>query len=276
MKILIAGAGEVGSHLAKMLGGGSHEITVIDSDSERLQKLSDVTDVVTIEGSPSSVKVLKAAGIQQADLFIAVYPAESQDVNIVAALLAKKLGARKVTCRIDNEELLSYDNRYMFTEMGVDLLFYPERIAATEILDLLNRNASSDSMDFAHGKLQMVVFKLDEDAPILDGTLREFAQNASGHEHFRVVAISRDNETIIPGPDTRFKVHDLVFIISKREGIESLMRYIGKSDVEVRSVMVMGGAKVFMLSAEVTKSSADICLGCKRVSGSKRVRDECR
>lgn len=244
MKIIIAGAGEVGSHLAKMLGGGSHEITVIDSDSSRLQALSAVSDVIAIEGNPASVKILKAAGIQQTDLFIAVCPADSQDVNIVAALLAKKLGAKKVTCRIDNEEFLSYDNRYMFTEMGIDLLFYPERIAATEILDLLSRTAASDSMDFAHGKLQMVVFKLDDEAPVLDMTLKEFAQNAAGHEHFRVVAVSRDNETIIPGPDTRFKVHDLVFIISKREGIESLMRYIGKSNVEVGSAMVMGGGPI--------------------------------
>ena len=229
MKIIIAGAGEVGSHLAKMLGNASHDLIVIDSDSARLQNLSAVSDVITMEGNPSSVKTLKAAGIDRTDLFIAVYPAESQDINIVSALLAKRLGAKKVTCRIDNEEFLAYDNRYMFTEMGVDLLFYPEKIAATEILDLLSRTASTDAMDFAHGKLQMVVFKLDEDTPIIDTTLMDFARSAVGRENFRVVAISRENETIIPGPDTRFKVNDLVFIISKREGIEILMQYIGKS-----------------------------------------------
>ena len=249
----------MGSHLAKMLGNASHDLIVIDSDSARLQNLSAVSDVITMEGNPSSVKTLKAAGIDRTDLFIAVYPAESQDINIVSALLAKRLGAKKVTCRIDNEEFLAYDNRYMFTEMGVDLLFYPEKIAATEILDLLSRTASTDAMDFAHGKLQMVVFKLDEDTPIIDTTLMDFARSAVGRENFRVVAISRENETIIPGPDTRFKVNDLVFIISKREGIEILMQYIGKSHVEVRSVMIVGGGPIGeMLGRELAEKMDEV------------------
>ncbi|MGM9747425.1 MAG: Trk system potassium transporter TrkA [Candidatus Cryptobacteroides sp.] len=245
MKIVIAGAGEVGSHLAKMLSNESNDITVIDSDSSRLDALTVNTDVVTVTGNPSSIEVLKDAGCQEADLFIAVNPSSSQDVNIVSSLLAKRLGSKKVTARINNEEYLSYENKYLFTEMGIDLLFYPEKIAAGEIVDLLQRTASTDSMDFARGKLQMAVFKLEEDSPLLDLKLIDLSALATTDEvQFRVVAISRNSETIIPKPDTKFKYHDLVFVIAKREGLELLMSHIGKKDIEVNKLMILGGGPI--------------------------------
>lgn len=245
MNIVIAGAGEVGSHLAKMLGDGHHDITVIDSEPERLQALAATTDIMTVEGKPSSTTVLKNAGVDHADLFVSVYPSTSQDVNIVSAILAKKMGCKKVTARINNEEYLTADNRRIFNDLGIDLLFYPEKIAANEIRDLLSHNAAADSLDFAKGKLQMAVFRLEDESPIIDMTLQEFAQTEEGQkQQFRVVAISRNEETIIPNSDTKFKYHDLVFIISKKEGIESLMHYIGKSEIDVKKVMIMGGSPI--------------------------------
>ena len=243
MKIVIAGAGEVGSHLAKMLSNESNEITVIDMDNDRLEALRSNTDVITVEGNPSAIKVLQEAGVATADLFIAVNPSESQDVNIVSAMLAKKLGSKKATARINNEEYLSYENKYLFTEMGIDLMFYPEKIAAGEILDLLKRTASSDSLEFARGKLHMSVFKLEEDSPLIGMNMVEFSQLAQEEGFkFRVVAISRKNDTIIPKFDTKFKYHDLVFIISKREGMDMLLKYVGKHNIEVDSVMILGGS----------------------------------
>ena len=245
MKIVIAGAGEVGSHLAKMLSNESNDIIVIDSDETRLNALRANTDVVTVEGNPSTLNVLREAGVHEADLFIAVNPSESQDVNIVSAMLAKKLGSQKVTARINNEEYLSYENKYLFTEMGIDLMFYPEKIAAGEIVDLLKRTASTDSMDFARGKLQMAVFKLEEESPLLGMNMADFSAIAAEEGlKFRVVAIARNNETIIPKFDTKFKYHDLVFIISKREGMDMLMRYVGKRNIEVDSVMILGGSPI--------------------------------
>ena len=183
MKIVIAGAGEVGSHLAKMLSNEANDITVIDERSERLEALAANTDVVTVEGNPSAIETLHEAGVADADLFIAVNPSESQDVNIVSAMLAKKMGSKKVTARINNEEYLSYENKYLFTEMGIDLLFYPEKIAAGEIVDLLKRTASTDSMDFARGKLQVGVFKLEEDSPLIGMNMAEFSQLAAEEGH---------------------------------------------------------------------------------------------
>ena len=258
MKIVIAGAGEVGSHLAKMLSNESNEITVIDSNSERLEALSTNTDVVTVEGNPSAIQTLQEAGVAHADLFIAVNPSESQDVNIVSAMLAKKLGSKKATARINNEEYLSYENKYLFTEMGIDLMFYPEKIAAGEIADLLKRTASSDSLEFARGKLHMAVFKLEEDSPLLGMNMVEFSRLAASEGlKFRVVAISRKNETIIPRYDTKFKYHDLVFIISKREGMDMLLKYIGKHNIEVNNLMILGGSPTGEILAKQLSKQLD-------------------
>lgn len=242
MRIVIAGAGEVGSHLAKMLSNEANDITVIDSDQSRLDSLSAVADIVTVNGVSSEIGVLREAGVQDADLFIAVNPSESQDVNVVSAILAKKLGSRKVTARINTEEYLSYENKNLFTEMGIDLLFYPEKIAASEIVDILRHNASTDAMDFARGRVQMSVFKVGEDSPLLDMNVLELSRYATSEElQFRIVAISRDNTTLIPKVDTHFKYRDLVYIISKREGTQMLNRLIGTQELEINRVMIFGG-----------------------------------
>ena len=244
MTIIIEGAGEVGSHLAKMLSNEANDITVIDCDAERLSRLSMTADIVKITGNLSSIKVLKEAGVGSADLFIAVNPAESQDVNIVSALLAKKLGCKKVCARINDEEYLSYDNKYLFTEMGIDLMFYPEKIAAGEITGLLRHTTSTESMDFARGRLQLAVFKLEDDSPVIDMKISEFAAVMAPALQFRVVAISRGNETIMPQFDTKFKYHDIVFIITTREGIGPMMDFLGKSNIEINNVMILGAGPI--------------------------------
>ena len=258
MKIVIAGAGEVGSHLAKMLSNESNDITVIDMDEKRLDALSANADIVTVEGNPSTIRTLQEARVADADLFIAVNPSDSQDVNIVSAMLAKKLGSKKVTARINNEEYLTYENKCLFTEMGIDLMFYPEKIAAGEIADLLRRTASTDSMDFARGKLQMAVFKLEEESSLLGMNMMEFSQLAAEEGmKYRVVAISRNNQTIIPKFDTKFKYHDLVFIISTREGMDMLMKYIGKQNIEVNSLMILGGSPIGEMVAKQMAKELD-------------------
>lgn len=262
MKIVIAGAGEVGSHLAKMLNNETNEVTVIDERQDRLDALAAVTDVITVEGNPSTIGVLVQAGVQYADLFIAVNPSDSQDVNIVSAMLAKKLGSKKVTARINNEEYLSYENKHLFTEMGIDLLFYPEKIAAGEIADLLKRTATTDSLEFARGKLQVVVFKLEEESELIGMNMAEFSAVAAAEGlKFRVVAISRNDETIIPKFDTKFKYHDLVFIISTREGMDMLMRYVGKENIEVKNLMILGGSPIGeMVAKQMSKQIESIKL----------------
>lgn len=251
MKIIISGAGEVGSHLAKMLRNEANDICVIDSNQQRLTALSETADVVTVCGNPASIEVLKNAGAETADLFVAVNPSTSQNVNVVCSALAKSLGSKKVVCRVNNEEYLAYDNKYLFSDMGIDLLFYPEKIAAGEIVDLLKRSASTEAMEFGRGKLQISVYKLEEDSPIIDKTLLDFSRDFADAEiRFRVVAIARGNETIIPKIDTRFRYHDLVFIISRRDGNAPLMEYLGKKDIEIKSLMMVGGGPIAEMVAK--------------------------
>jgi len=256
MKIIIAGAGDVGSHLAKMLSNEYHDLIIIDNDETRLNHVAEISDVVTVFGSPTSIKTLSLAGAAHADLFIAVSPAQEQDVNIISALLAKKMGSAKVTARINNDEYLQNENKILFTEMGIDLLFYPEKIASHEIIDLLKQTGTSEFMDFSGGKLQLIVFRLDDGAPLIDKTMSELAL-FSEDPPYRAVAIARDGTTIIPRGATRFKEHDLVFVISKRTGVQEAMSYSGKNNIDVKRLMIVGGGKIGELVAKKLENTVD-------------------
>ena len=251
MRIVIQGAGEIGSHLAKMLRQEANDITIIDDNPQRLSHIASISDVVTIEGHPSSLKTMREADVSNADLFISVVPFVPQDVNLVSALLAKNLGAKKVTARIDDEDFLSPENKLLFKQMGIELMFCPEKLAADEIFELLKHSSTTESMDFARGKLQVEVFKLEEDSPLLDMKIAEFAAITTKDElQFRVIAISRGGRTIMPKFDTKLMYHDLIYIIATRDGINFLMKFLGKSTVETDNVMILGGSKIAELTAE--------------------------
>ena len=255
MKIVIAGAGEVGCHLAKMLSEGYHEITIIDNDEERLALVTESMDVLTVQGNPTSIKVLKSAGVDKADLFVAVNPAKEQDVNLVAAIIAKKLGAKKVTARINEAEYLNYDNKLMFTDMGIDLLFYPEKIAATEIGDLLKQSDVSEFVDFARGQLQMVVFRIDEDSKLLNKTSADLPYDPYNLP-FRIVAITRGGETLIPLRDTLFKRGDMAYVVTKKEFVDDLMALSGKHYLDIKRLTILGGGRIGeMVAAQFEKNA---------------------
>ena len=262
MKIIIEGAGQVGSHLAKLLSHEGGDITVIDDNETRLQQLAATADVVTVLGDPSSIKVLRDAGCAKADLFIAVNPFTTQNVNVVSALLAKKLGSRRVIARIDDEAYLLPENKLIFKDLGIDMLFYPEKIASDEIMDMLKHSASTDTMDFARGKLQMVVFKLDDDSPVLDMKVAEFTAAmaaADARAQLRIVAITRKGETLIPKFDTRFNFNDHLYIIAKRESIQTILKFLGKENVDLERVMILGGSEIGeMVAAQLARRQLDM------------------
>ena len=156
MKIVIAGAGEMGSHLAKMLSGNGHDITVIDSDPKLLADVASLADVLTVEGDSTTFAVLRKASVRKCDLFIAVNHVEND--NVVAAVLAKQLGAKKSIARIDNNEYLEPNNKEIFINMGIDYLFYPEKVAAQEVINLLGHTSTTEYVDFSSGRLSLVVF----------------------------------------------------------------------------------------------------------------------
>lgn len=241
MRIVIAGAGEVGTHLAKMLSQDEHEIILIDSEDERLKPIDATIDVLTYEGSATSLDILRETIKKNTDLFIAV--AHSEDTNITAAILAKRLGARKVIARIDNMGYLEKGNREFFKEMGIDHLIYPELIAAKEVISLLKETGTTEFMDFAGGKLSLYVQKLEANAPVLNKSLEEVA-NSFGAVQYRAVAIKRNDRTIIPRGKEEFQNGDLAYVVSTRDGISDMMKFSGKKNVEARSVMILGGSRI--------------------------------
>ncbi len=253
MKIIIEGAGRTGSHLAKMLAVDNNDITVIDANAAHIRELASQADVATIIGQPSNIHTLREAGCAGADLFIAVNPSMHQSVNITSALLAKKLGAKRVVARIGNQAYLSPENKLLFKDMGLDMMFFPEKSASDEIVDLLRTSGATDTLEFARGKLQLSVFKLDDDSPLLDMDVKEFVHAVKGLQpdaDFRIVALSRGGKTIIPKYDTTFKFHDYLYIISHRQGMPILMKFLGKDKVEIRRVMILGGSEIGQMVAE--------------------------
>ncbi|HOP04440.1 MAG TPA: Trk system potassium transporter TrkA [Tenuifilaceae bacterium] len=241
MNIIIAGAGDVGTHLAKMLANEYHDIIVIDPDAEKLQQLASNSDLLVVEGSSTSISALKDANVKKADLFIAV--AHSEETNIISATLAKRLGAKKVIARIDNNDYLLPNNKEIFLNLGIDSLIYPEKLAAKEVIGLLGQTSSTEYVDFSGGKLSLVVFRLDRDAPVIDQTILE-ATKSNKSLDYRAVAIAREGETIIPRGNDQFKVNDLVYVISNQSAIKEMLEYSGKQNVEVHNLMVLGGSRV--------------------------------
>ena len=241
MRIVIAGAGEVGSHLAKMLGNSAHDITVIDSDHKLLEDVAGLADVVTIEGDCTTFATLKRAAVRKADLFIAVNREESP--NIISAMLAKQLGAKKTIARIDNNEYLEPNNKEVFINMGIDYLFYPEKIAALEVVNLLGHSSSTEYVDFSGGKLALSVFRLDAGSPFIDHSVVEMNEDAVGVP-FRTVAIERDEQTIIPHGKDLYHEGDTIYVISNVVNTPRLVEFCGMTDISIENVMILGGSKV--------------------------------
>lgn len=241
MRIIIAGAGEVGSHLAKMLSNENHEIILIDNEEARLKPIASTMDVLTYLGSATSISILQDVLQKKTDLFIAV--THGEDTNITATILAKRLGALKTIARIDNLDYLEHSILEFFKSLGIDSLIYPELIAAREVLSLLHETGTTEFSEFCGGKLAMFVQRLDAHAPIIDKTLEEIAISRNT-DKYRAVAIKRNDRTIIPRGNERFSAGDLVFVISTNDGIDEMMITSGKENFEAKSIMILGGSRI--------------------------------
>ena len=245
MKIIIAGAGAVGTHLAKLLSREKQDIILIDDNEERMSTLSSNFDLMTVNASPTSIKGLKEVGAGEADLFIAVTPDESR--NITACMLATNLGAVKTVGRIDNYEYLLPKNKEFFQKLGVDSLIYPEMLAAKEIVSSIRMSWVRQWWEFCGGALILIGAKMREKAEILNIPLHQLG----GPElPYHVVAIKRGNETLIPRGDDVVKLHDIVYFTTTRKFVPYIRKIAGKEDyADVRNVMIMGGSRIAVRTA---------------------------
>ena len=246
MKIIIAGAGNVGTHLAKLLSREKQDIILMDDDEEKLTALSSNFDLLTVTASPSSISGLKEVGVKEADLFIAVTPDESR--NMTACMLATNLGAKKTVARIDNYEYLLPKNKEFFQKLGVDSLIYPEMLAAKEIVSSMRMSWVRQWWEFCGGALILIGTKMREKAEILNIPLYELGgPNIPCH----VVAIKRGTETSIPRGDDVIKLHDIVYFTTTRKYIPYIRKIAGKEDyADVRNVMIMGGSRIAVRTAQ--------------------------
>ncbi|MBT7305917.1 MAG: Trk system potassium transporter TrkA [Bacteroidetes bacterium] len=252
MKIIIAGAGEVGFHLAKLLSFESQDITLIDTHRDSLSYADTHLDIRVVRGDATSIKVLENSNVIDTDLVIAV--TSSETTNITVCVLAKQLGAKRTIARISNTEFIDRKDEVGFTKFGIDELISPESLAANEIELLLNQSAFNDTYEFEGGALTMIGLHLNRTNSFIDKTVKEVA---SVFPNLKYVPIAMQRYgtqyTIIPRGDTQFKEGDQVYFITTKEGVDEIYELTGKERHEIRNVMILGGSNIGY------KTASDLC-----------------
>ncbi|WP_335966053.1 Trk system potassium transporter TrkA [Galbibacter sp. PAP.153] len=249
MKIIIAGAGEVGFHLAKLLSYESQDITLIDNEKESLNYADTHLDIKVLRGDATSVSVLKEARVDSSDLVIGVTASET--TNITLCLLAKQLGCKRTIARISNTEFIHNKDEIKFDKLGIDELISPEKLASEEIQLLLDQSAFNDSYEFEEGALIMVGTSLQRTAPFVGKTVQE-AANIFPKLHFMPIAIQRfgTQYTLIPRGDAYFKEGDQAYFVTLKKGVDELYKLTGKTKEDIKNVMILGGSKVGFKTAK--------------------------
>lgn len=255
MKIIVAGVGEVGSHLAKMLSEEYHDITVIDDSEKRLDSLCSSADLITILGDITQFDILKKAETQRSDLFLAV--SQDENSNILSAMIAKQLGSKKVVARIDNSDYLLPGNKEIFVNMGIDYMFYPEKVAAEEVITLLGHTSTTEYVDFSGGKLALVAFKVEAGSELANRTLLEVTRSRE-KLNYRTVAISREGVTIIPRGGDFFKIGDMIYVIVNQGSIGEVMNLTGKQQIDIKNLMILGGSSIGRRIAKALQSEVNV------------------
>lgn len=241
MKIIIAGAGDVGFHLAELLSYENQEITVIDLDEEKLSHISSKLDVAIIKGSATSYAILEEANVEEADLLIAVTSIE--EINITTAIFAKNLGAKKTVARIKNLDFLQEREKRHLKNLGIDELISPESLASREIKRLLKSTAITDIFYFEGGKLTLLGILIDENCLLKDCKLSEPESYNSGKD-FTTVAILRDGKTIVPHGGDCFLEGDHAYFVATPAGVEKIQALNKTTRKEIKNVMILGGSRI--------------------------------
>ena len=257
MRIIIAGAGDVGFHLAKLLAYESHDIDIIDMNEERLQYVANHLDVQTTKGNSTSFGVLNKAQVSKADLLIAV--TESEATNISTCIIGKNLGAKKTISRISNAEYLHRKDVLDLKKIGIDEVISPESLAAKEIKRLLKESAVTDLFDFEKGTLSLVGITIDENSELKDKSLIETAY-LNPDQSFSTVAILRGKETIIPHGDNKFQFNDHAYFLCQPNGVDRVVDLAGKQSESIKNIMILGGSKIGIQAASMLNKKYNIKL----------------
>lgn len=238
MRIVIVGAGEVGTHLAKLLSNENQDIVVIDENREKLALLDASYNLMTVVGNPTSFYVLKDASAGSSDLFIAVTPHDSD--NLVACSIAKSLGAACTVARVSHYSFMDPANKKAMERMGVDRIIYPENLAAREIITALEHSWVRNWFELHGGRIILVGVRIRDNAPLAGKQLKEIAASQPIH----VSAIRRNHETIIPRGDDYMQAGDVLYITTTREHVDELIELCGKVKRNIKRVLIMGASSI--------------------------------
>lgn len=237
MKIIIAGAYAIGTHLARLLSRNNHDIVLMDENEERLDGLGSDVDVLTYHASPTSIKALKEVGTSHANLFIAVTPDENK--NMASCILAAGLGAKKTVAKVDNYEFTAPELKEHLNRVGITSIVFPEQLAARDITNGLKMSWVRQRWDVHDGALVMLGIKLRESCEILNRPLKEIS---GPDDPYHIVAIKRGDDTIIPRGEDELKLFDLAYFMTTKNYIPYIRKIVGKEHyVDVKNVMIMGG-----------------------------------
>ena len=243
---MIAGAGDMGYHLAEQLSYDNKDITLIDTDREVLDYVSSKLDVLTVQGDATSFEVLQKANVSRASMVLAV--TTSEKTNIVTAVLAKQLGAKRVMARVRNHSYLSEENMPYFKNLGIDNLISPTMLCSKEIYNMIENSSFTEVFDFGGGKLNIVGITLDQTNPLVNQRIMDTKSNPI-FEDIRIIAIVRDQKTIIPKGNTIIRNNDHVFFISNKKNTESILEVLGQEKVTIKNVMIIGGDDMAVTTA---------------------------
>ncbi|MDH6353810.1 trk system potassium uptake protein TrkA [Dysgonomonas sp. PH5-45] len=255
MRIVIAGAGAVGTHLAKLLSQENQDVILMDPDKENLNFSRNNLEMITMVGSPTSLKDLNEVGIKEADFFIGVTPEES--LNITSCMLAARLGAKKTFARIDNYEYLLPKNKDFFESLGINAMVYPEMLAAKEIVSAIKRPWARFWIELCGGAIILVGVKVRSNSELVGKHLYELG---SDRKKFHIVAIKRESTTIIPNGNHQILDNDLVFFSTTNEFVSELPDLTGKEDFDVKDVMIMGGSRIAVRTSQYLSEKTNIKL----------------
>jgi trk system potassium uptake protein TrkA len=241
MKIIVVGAGEVGTHITSTLSLEGHDIILIELGPERAARARETLDALVVEGNGASMRVLDEAGASGADMILAV--TDRDEVNIVACVTGKAMGIPRRIARVKDMDYFFQGAGRSLRQVGVDLMINPDLVAALEIERLVSLPGASDVTDFAQARVRMVGAYVTEDAPVVGLALRAVASRY-GAQPATVVALVRDGNTIIPDGDTVVEVGDHAYLVGKRTAMPSILKLLGVQIEPVKNVMIVGAGPI--------------------------------
>ena len=257
MNIVIAGAGDVGFHLAKLMATENQDIILIDKDDEVLDYAGSHLDVLTVRGDSTSIKTLENARIGSADLMLAV--TTSEKTNMMTAIIAKKLGCRRVVARVDNEEYMEMENESTLSSLGIDQLISPRQLAAQEILRLIKQCSFTDIFEFEDGKLVLLGTTLDDHSPLAGLRLSDI-ESLQAKVDLHPIAVLRGNTTIIPRGFTTLRRGDHIYFITKPDKKQFVEEFVGKKHQTVRSILILGGTELAISTARLLQRDYSVTI----------------